>query len=308
MKKLLTVCGLLLVLAGCGAMEVSVDKDVVSFVVPSGAAAYGVFSMLSEADNLSGFALDYEIAPNADALSARVLEGVDVAVVPVNLASILYNRGLDYQVAAVATWGNLFVLSTDDAVTGWQDLSSTRIYGFGRGLVPDATFAYLLGREGISTDLEYLTSPQEVAQAMIGGVASTALIAEPAATMILAQTDARAILDLQEEWGGGGYPQAVVIISGDFAQRDPELALEVLGEIQVAMVYANENPESIAVLAAGLGETVNPDALVASFPRLNIRFEAASNAKGAILAYLEALYQMSPELIGGQVPGDGFFY
>ena len=299
MKKFLGAFILLVILAGCNRSQ---EITQVHVVAPSGSASYALTWMMAYGDaNIVP-----EIVPNGEALSARVLEGVDVAVVPVNLAAALYNRGAGYVVAGVATWGNLFVLSTDEGISDWDSLADAQVFSFGRGLVPDATLLYLLARHGVDVDIEYLSSPQEVAQVLIGGLGSVGLLAEPAVTQVLNNSDARIILDVQEEWGGG-YPQAVVIISEELANRDPLLVEQLLEEMAFSMEWANNYPKELGIAAEALDEMANGGLIYQSIQGLNIRFMDATGAKQEILDYLEILYGVSPELIGGSVPGDGFF-
>lgn len=305
MKKWILM-GFMALLAGCQSSP-HAERDV-AIVAPHGNTSYSLAWLQDNEPDFEGVDLNIDIAPNAEALAARVLEGIDMAIVPVNMAASLYNKGAGYVVAGVATWGNLFVLTTDDDVTGWDDLASTQIYGFGRGLVPGATLEYLLARNNVDTQVEYLSSPQEVAQALLSGVAQTALLADEKVTHVLEQSDARVILDLNEEWGNHGYPQAVIIVSQTLIDEDPELVRELLGELETSMDWANQNPAELGILAASLEETADAEIIKNSIQRLNIRFTAAHEAQGQILEFLEALYSMDPELVGGAVPSHDFFY
>lgn len=306
MKKLLAAIGLLVVLAGCQSTDA--PESQINIAVPHGNTSYALTWMMTNGADLEGADLNFEIMPNAEALAARVLEGVDLAIVPVNMAASLYNKDAGYLVAGVATWGNLFVLSANDEINGWDDLDGNLVHAFGRGLVPGAAFSYLLERNEAAADVEYLSTPGEVAQAMIGGIADVALLADEKVTQVLEQTDARIILDLNAEWGGEGYPQGVIIVSEALAQQDPELVRELLAEMALSMDWANENPAELGILASRLDEAADAKLIEASIERLHIRFQSSAEAQTQIIGFLEALYGMNPELVGGQVPGDALFY
>jgi len=307
MKKWLLM-GFFILLAGCQSASNDSENRQVQVVAPHGNTSYALTYLMANEPDFAGADLNFEIAPNAEALAARVMEGVDIAIVPVNMAASLYNRDAGYVVAGVATWGNLFVLTTDDSINSWDDLTETQVYGFGRGLVPGATFQYLLARNNVDIEVEFLSSPGEVAQALIGGVAETVLLADEKVTQVLDQSDARVILDLNSEWGPNGYPQAVIIVSKDLIDHDAELVRELLAEMEFSMNWANEHPEQLGILSAELDEAADAMLVQNSIQRLNIRFTAANAAQGQILDFLEALYGMNPELVGGTVPSHDFFY
>lgn len=308
MKKILAAV-LFLFLATASACSPRSDEGEsiqISIVTPQGATTYALAYMMENGVGLKGVKVQHEVVLGGDLLIARLLEGVDFAIAPINLAATLYNRDAGYQVAGVATWGNLFILTTDPEVHGWDDLSGRIVYSFGRGLVPDITFSILMERYNADPDLEFVPSSQEAAQKMLGGLAETALIAEPAATQVMLQTGARSVLDLQKEWGGEGFPQSVILVSQYLEKENPELVREILGEMEVSMKWINSNPLELAERMEALDGNLSGEIIKDSVQRLNIRYKDAHSAHRSIMDYLRQLYEMSPELIGGQVPGDGF--
>ena len=74
---------------------------------------------------------DYEVTMYgaADEIAPQLIKGdIDVALVPCNLAGVLYNKtGGAVEVAAVNTLGVLYVVTTGDDITSVADLAGKTI-------------------------------------------------------------------------------------------------------------------------------------------------------------------------------------
>ena len=289
-------------------------------VTPSGVPSLTIMRMIHENIQFDHAQTTYEISPNTDTLTAAVMTGAaDIAIVPTNLAAILFNREVDYRLVAAVNWGNLYVLSTDPSVRNWADIAGKNIHTFGRGLVPDATFSCLLAANGINADkdvnITYLSTPMEVAQMMISGMSRIAVLREPVVTQVLDNSpNARIILDLQKEWtaatksGIAGYPQASLIIRRELLDSHPDIMAKITDAIEADSIWANLNPVQLGMYAEAHDETLNGGLIAASLERLNIRFIRAGEAKAAITGYLETLYRLSPDFTGGKIPDESFFH
>lgn len=84
-----------------------------------------------------------------------MLDGsADFAILPMNMAAILYNRGLDYHLAAVPVWGTLYLFGNDTSITEWDHLRGERVHVMAKGMTPDVLFRYLLQKNNIDPDRE----------------------------------------------------------------------------------------------------------------------------------------------------------
>lgn len=85
---------------------------------------------------------DYEVTMYgaADEITPLLVKGeVDVALVPCNLASVLYNKMKEtggVEVAAINTLGVLYIVTTGDGITSVADLAGKTIYSTGKGTTP----------------------------------------------------------------------------------------------------------------------------------------------------------------------------
>jgi NitT/TauT family transport system substrate-binding protein len=246
-------------------------------------------------------------------------EKPDLAVLPLNMAAILYNKGLPYQVAAIPVWGTLYLCGTDTAIRTWSDLKDRKINLMGRGATPDIITHYLLGLEGLDPDRDLVIdyafpSPADLANAMIAGIVQLAVLSEPMFSMAQSRNpEIRLILDFSAEWASWhpdtpGMPQTAIMVHRRMIREHPDDYREVLERWRLSSEAVNSDP--FAAAGPVIRHRILPDtaATVLSIPRSNLAFIPAGEAKSAINRYLSVLLKFSPDAIGRQMPDEGFIY
>ena len=84
-----------------------------------------------------------------------------------------------------------------------------------------------------------------------------------------------------------------------------------MSKIERNVKKVNENPEAYANLIVPKFEALQaftPELLANAIPRMNLEFVSSKNAKNDFLAFVNFLNSKNPNLIGGQVPNEGFYY
>lgn len=156
---------------------------------------------------------EFTMVTAADELLAKVVSGdLDIALLPANVASVLYNK-TQGGIAAVDinTLGVLDIVASDDSIKGIPDLKGKTLYMTGKGTTPDYVFHYLLSANGMTEDdltLEFKSEPAEVAAILKEQPDAIGLLPQPFVTAACAQNEAlKIVLDLTQEWekvqGGG---------------------------------------------------------------------------------------------------------
>ena len=112
--------------------------------------------------------MDYYMAVQADEIvTMLVKEELDIALIPANLASVLYNKTEGgVSVIDINTLGVLYVVECGDTVESISDLAGKTLYMTGKGTTPDYALQFLLGANGLSTEdltIEYRSEATEVA-------------------------------------------------------------------------------------------------------------------------------------------------
>jgi NitT/TauT family transport system substrate-binding protein len=258
-----------------------------------------------------------ESLAQADLLAARFISGeAKVGILPPNVAAKIASSGKKIQVAAVVGAGMLSLLSADPAVRTIEDLRGKTLEVAGQGATPDYVFRRILLSKGINPDqdlkLGYALAYPEIAQSLIAGRVSLALLPEPFATMARSgKPDLRVIGDIQAEWaaagGGGNYPMTVLVVDADFAAAQPGVIRTILDAYKASIQWVTANPAEAGVLVEKHNLGLRAPVVSAAIPRSNYVFIPAAEARPSLEALFKAFLEFSPVSIGGALPQDGFY-
>ena len=264
---------------------------------------------------------DYDvlIAGAADEVTPKLIQGqLDIAAVPVNLGSVLYNRTEgQVQLIAINTLGVLYVVEKGgEGIHSLEDLKGKTIYATGKGSTPEYALTYLLAQHGmdIASDvtMEWKSEPTEVVALMAQSENAVAMLPQPYVTVAGAQVEGlRVALDLTEEWdkldNGSRLITAGIIVRKEFAQEHPDKVAEFLSQFAESAAYANENVAEAAQLVEKYIGVKAPIAQKA-LPACNIVCIAGEDAAAILPGYLQTLYDLNPAAVGGALPGEDFYW
>ena len=127
--------------------------------------------------------------------------GLDIACVPANLASVLYNRTDGGIVTlAVNTLGVLYIVENGNSVQSMADLAGRTIVASGKGLHAGVPLRYLLTENGIDPDtgvtIDWKSEHSECVASLASGAATIAMLPQPFVTVAQTQLpDLRVALD-----------------------------------------------------------------------------------------------------------------
>ncbi|MDR3139660.1 MAG: ABC transporter substrate-binding protein, partial [Treponema sp.] len=265
----------------------------------------------------SGFTVKVEALAQADLLAARFISGeAKVGILPPNVAAKIASTGKRIQVAAVVGAGMLSLLSADPGVRAIEDLKGKTVEVAGQGATPDYVFRRILLSKGINPDrdlkLGYALAYPEIAQSLIAGRVSLALLPEPFATMARSgKPDLRVIGDIQGEWaaagGSGNYPMTVLVVDADFAAAQPAVIRAILDAYKASIQWVVANPAEAGTLTEKHKLGLRAPVVSAAIPRSNYVFIPAAEARPALEALFKAFLEFSPVSIGGALPQDAFY-
>lgn len=264
---------------------------------------------------------DYDvlIAGAADEVTPKLIQGqLDIAAVPVNLGSVLYNRTEgQVQLIAINTLGVLYVVEKGgETVNSMEDLKGKTIYATGKGSTPEYALTYLLAQHGmdIASDvtMEWKSEPTEVVALMAQSENAVAMLPQPYVTVAGAQVEGlRVALDLTAEWdaldNGSRLITAGIIVRKAFAEEHPDKVAAFLEQFAQSAAYANEN---VAEAAALVEKYIGVKAPIAqkALPACNIVCIAGEDAAAILPGYLQTLYDLNPAAVGGALPGADFYW
>ena len=299
------LCVTMLLALGCK-KETAVNVRIAALKGPTG---MGLAYMMQE--NSGNYTIDLYDAP--DAVTGKFISGeIDIAAVPINLASTLYNKTEGNAVLlCVNTLGVLYVLEIGDTVQSVKDLAGKTLYATGEGSTPEYIINYLLEQNGVTdTTVEYVGEHAALAAMVASGEAQLAMLPEPNVTAAsLKNADARVALDLTEEWNkvaGTQLIQGCYIANRSFYEANPKAVEQFLSDYAASANKVNSEADAGSVIAA---QGILPSETIASkaIPRCNIVCVTGDEMRSGVTAMLEVLYAANPKSVGGKLPDEAFF-
>ncbi len=289
-----------------------------------GATAMGMVEFMNSAEsgNLTDNNYSFQIITDTSEIAPMLVkEEIDIAAVPANLASVLYNNtDGDVQVIAINTLGVLYIVENGNSITSLDDLRGKTIYATGNNAVPEYTLRYILSAGGINPDsdvtIEWKSEPAEVLSSIAATPGAIAMLPEPFVTTAMNSTEGfNVVLDLTDEWNklqdGEEIPSTsitgVVIARTAFIEENPEAVEAFLSHYENSVNFVNENVEEGAKLI-GQYEIVSEEVALTAIPKCNISFIAGSEMYDLLSGYLNVLFEQNPTSIGETLPGDDFYY
>lgn len=310
---MITAAVMLFSLAAFAACSKKQDDTEIRIAALKGPTGMGMVK-LADKQNYPNYTVSIEASP--DALNPRIISGeVDVAAVPVNLASVLYNKlDGDISVLAVSTLGVLYVVEAGSEVNSVADLAGKTVYATGQGATPEYILNYLLDKNGVegSVEVNYVGEHAALATMLANGSAEIGMLPEPNVTSTLAGNDnLRIALNLTEEWNkvcSTELVQGVVIARKSFVNEHPEAIEQFLREYEKSSAFVNENIDEAAKLIVDAGILGNVEIAKKAIPNCNISFSKGEAMHKAVEGMLTVLFEANPKSIGGKLPDKDFYY
>lgn len=305
--------------AGCQPAKTSIEPVDIRIGGLRGPTSMGMVSLMEAAEAGTAFnAYTFTIAGSADELTPKLIKGeLDIAAVPANLASVLYNNtDKEIELLAVNTLGVVYIVEKGNAINSLQDLKGKTIYATGKGSTPEYTLRYLLSENGIDPDkdvtIEWKSEPTEVVAILAEGEGGIAMMPQPYVTIVQTQIEGlRIALDLTKEWdalkNGGTLITGVLVVRRAFAEQYPDQISAFLDEYKASTEYINANIPEAALLVEKF-DIVKAAVAQKAIPYCNITYMEGEEMKLAVKGYLEVLYTQNPKAVGGSLPADDFYY
>jgi NitT/TauT family transport system substrate-binding protein len=250
-------------------------------------------------------------------VAARFIAGeAQIGILPPDRAAKIASSGINIKTAAVIGMGMLSLLTSDPQISSIQDLRGKSVEVAGQGTIPDYVFRRILLNYGLrpESDLRFGFSlaPPEIAQSLIAGRISTALMPEPFATMALAgRSDLRHVADIQNEWrittGADNYPMTVLAVNGDFAVQNPSVVSIILAALDDSIKWVVSHPAEAGILAEKHDLGFPSAAASQAIPRSNYVFIPAREARASMESLFRVFLEFSPDTIGGSLPQASFY-
>lgn len=263
---------------------------------------------------------EFTMTGAADELVGKIASGdLDIALIPANVASVLYTKTQkNVTVLDINTLGVLYVVASDDSIASVADLKGKTVYMTGKGTTPEYVMNYLLKENGLAAgdvDLQFKSEATEVASLLKENPEAIGVLPQPFATAACVQNEAlKPVVDLTEAWNalnqdsGSMLVTGVTIVRSDFLRENRSPIQMFLEDHRESAQYAVDHVDETAELVAAAGIVEKAPIAKKALPYCNIVCMTGQEMKDALSGYLNVLYEQDAKSVGGQLPGDDFYY
>jgi len=288
------------------------DGTLVRVASLKGPTSLGLLFLMNKADKgETANTYEFQMATGADEILPLMVKGdLDIALVPANVASVLYHKTQGgVEVIDINTLGVLYMVSGEDGLTNFTDL---------KGTTPDYVLQYLLTANGMSADdviLEYKSEATEVASVLAEDPTAIGLLPQPFVTAACMQNDAlKVIFDLNEEWNkvqgedGSSMVTGVTVVRKEFLEENEEAVKSFMEDHKASAEDINADPATGAALAVEAQIVAKEPIAQKAIPNCNITYIDKAEMKQALSGYLDVLFHQDSLSIGGGLPESDFYY
>ena len=214
-------------------------------------------------------------------------------------------KNSDIKIPALFVWDNFVILSRTKAKS-FEDIKGKEIYTPLFEEAPPAKITkYLIKASGLNPDdFKFVFGkpfgrPEEIYRDFVVGKADTVILREPEASYAIKIMQDRgeeiSILSFNKIWnetnpGFGSFPNAGLVLKGEFARKHPELTKVFLEELKSAINWVNENQKASAKLSFDMMRQP-VDRIELFLDRVNFEYVEGKPLTDKVKQYFEILNQ-----------------
>lgn len=251
----------------------------------------------------------------ADQLTASFIAGdVDIALVPANLASVLYNKTEGKaNVIDINTLGVLYLVTGDESIKSFSDLEGKTVLMTGQGTVPEYSMQYILEKTGVKAELDFKSEATEIAALLQEDPTQISVLPQPFATATCLSNDKVKIAgSLGDEWeansGDSKMITGVTVVRSDFLKEHEGLVKQFITDHKESAAKAISDLDKTADLCVSNDIIAKAPLAKKAIPECNIVCIDGEEMKKDLSGYLKVLSDFDAKSIGGKLPGDDFYY
>lgn len=304
-----------LMISAMGCAKKAEDDVNIRIAGLKGPTSIGLVKVMDEGGNGK---YEFSLHGSADEVTPKLVKGeLDMAAVPANLASVLYNN-TDGEVIllAINTLGVIYIVDKGMDIKNVSDLKGQTIYATGKGSTPEYALRFILSENGIDPDkdvtLEFKSEPTEVVSILSSQDTGVAMLPQPYVTVAQTKVEGLTVaIDLTKAWNdlnnGSQLITGVLVARKSFVNEHPEAVRKFLSEYKGSVEYVLSDTKGAAALCEKY-DIVKSAIAEKAIPYCNITFISGEEMKAPLSGYLGTLFTQNPKAVGGKLPGDDFYY
>lgn len=297
MKKVLILVLCLFILSSCK------PQESITIMAPQGSPAMTILGLDSD-----DYTIDIVNGPDP-LIAAFGSASHDAIIAPTNLGAKLFQSKEDYKLAAILVWGNYHLVSTSFVNLTLNDLQGKDVVIFGRNQTSDIIMKHILESYAIVANITYVDSVQSAAASYLADSTQIVMVAEPSLSKIKALIPSTVSLDLQSIYAdlheGSSYPQAALFVHQSMSHRDVSHLIDSLDQ---SIDWVNEKSEEVCQKGVEFGIIDDETMFMNAIEGSHLSLKTPNESLDSIHIYLNLILDLNPNLIGGQIPTDAFYW
>ncbi|MEN6351564.1 MAG: ABC transporter substrate-binding protein [Syntrophomonas sp.] len=251
----------------------------------------------------------------SEAIAMLSANKADFAVLPITNAANIYAKGTDITLLGVHEWKVFYLLAAPDTpFDGWKSLVDKRVYtANGRGQTVDVLMRSAMSKEGVKPDQDVkilYASPQDIVALFKAGKVDFAALPEPFATLAMAGSNGKIVLDFQKYWGEStGKPERIPVaglfVKRSFMEKYPAETKEVAQVFSQSTQWSGKNV-SQALDIAGKTLPIPKPVMQKALTRIDFHYVPISECREEVQFFLEKMNQLYPPGTP-KLPDKGFY-
>ena len=213
-------------------------------------------------------------------------------------------RNSDVKIPALFVWDNFVILTRGYKAKDFNDLIGKTIHTPLFEEAPPAKITkYLIKASGLNTDDfnfvygEPFGRPEKIYADFVTGVADTVILREPEASYAIKIMQDRgediSIISYNKIWnkfnkGFGNFPNAGIVLKGEFVRNNPEITKVLLNELKAAIDWVNANRTESAKLSFDMMRQP-VDRVELFLDRVNFNYVSGNELVNKVKSYFDIL-------------------
>ena len=318
MKKILTL--ILTIILGVSAVGCNLTSKEVKIISGNSLDGISISKLIKEENEIKkGYNTTYNIENNKEKLEKSLEnEKYDIAIVPTDMATKVYNKNSNYQICASIGEGSYYLVTSDPTITGFNStLINKDVAIIEKNSMIDIISKSILNKNNVDdskVNFKYVSSAPEIVTTLALGNIRTGIVPETSLTTLLYKHSGLKILTSTNEAYEKafnikeGYSQFSIIVKKDFAKDNKEYVNEFLSKVKSSIDFVNKNPLQAGAYGEELSIPIKPQVLSKAIKRCNLKFIIVDEFKNNYKELFNILYNYNKEAVGGTVIDESIYY
>ena len=318
MKKILTL--ILTIILGVSAVGCNLTSKEVKIISGNSLDGISISKLIKEENEIKkGYNTTYNIENNKEKLEKSLEnEKYDIAIVPTDMATKVYNKNSNYQICASIGEGSYYLVTSDPTITGFNStLINKEVAIIEENSMIDIISKSILNKNNVDdskVNFKYVSSAPEIVTTLALGNIRTGIVPETSLTTLLYKHSGLKILTSTNEAYEKafnikeGYSQFSIIVKKDFAKDNKEYVNEFLSKVKSSIDFVNKNPLQAGAYGEELSIPIKPQVLSKAIKRCNLKFIIVDEFKNNYKELFNILYNYNKEAVGGTVIDESIYY